>query len=237
MVGADGQEACHLYFGPGVDLLLLGWLGHGPWHGHPSSRTPVQQALLDSIRQRGPQFRPTDLDGAPRQPSRGRQVLQPPSHVLSVETVEADRAEPRLDVRDRPFVLLPRFQGHVRLDTSLMLGLSGEAQEIVSSLVRLVGEGGFEPPTSCTQSRCASTAPLPVDRRSAYPPGPERRPEWMWPHPTAARRPVPAFGCDAVRRFWTVAGRAPTASRGGCGGAATGGSTGVPHRAVTLTPL
>src|SRR6185436_787442 len=27
---------------------------------------------------------------------------------------------------------------------------------------RLVGEGGFEPPTSCTQSRCATAAPLPV---------------------------------------------------------------------------
>jgi hypothetical protein len=25
-----------------------------------------------------------------------------------------------------------------------------------------VGEGGFEPPTSCSQSRCATTAPLPV---------------------------------------------------------------------------
>jgi hypothetical protein len=27
---------------------------------------------------------------------------------------------------------------------------------------QLVGEGGFEPPTSCSQSRCATTAPLPV---------------------------------------------------------------------------
>lgn len=32
-----------------------------------------------------------------------------------------------------------------------------------SDLARhLVGEGGFEPPTSCSQSRCATTALLPV---------------------------------------------------------------------------
>src|SRR5688500_16025385 len=29
-----------------------------------------------------------------------------------------------------------------------------------------VGEGGFEPPTSCSQSRCATTAPLPMDSPS-----------------------------------------------------------------------
>ena len=30
-----------------------------------------------------------------------------------------------------------------------------------SAGLQLVGERGFEPPTSCTQSRCATTAPLP----------------------------------------------------------------------------
>ena len=47
---------------------------------------------------------PTDPDGAPRQPSCCRQIVQPPSHVLAVETIEADRPQPGLDVRDRPFV-------------------------------------------------------------------------------------------------------------------------------------
>src|SRR5262245_44048506 len=46
-------------------------------------------------------------------------------------------------------------------DTSLIHGLLGEVQGIISPLVTLVGEGGFEPPTSCTQSRNATTAPLP----------------------------------------------------------------------------
>src|SRR5205823_14821820 len=32
------------------------------------------------------------------------------------------------------------------------------------SYTRVVGEGGFEPPTACPQSRCATTAPLPVAR-------------------------------------------------------------------------
>src|SRR5690606_4007553 len=61
----------------------------------------------------------------------------------------------------------------------------------------LVGEGGLEPPTSCTQSRCASTAPLPGGiaaraYRSAGAPltqgctaGPRRRPD------RAGSRPVP----------------------------------------------
>src|SRR5689334_15254394 len=30
-----------------------------------------------------------------------------------------------------------------------------------------VGEGGLEPPTSCSQSRCATTAPLPVRKTLA----------------------------------------------------------------------
>jgi trigger factor len=70
-----------------------------------------------------------------------------------------------------------------------MHGLIGEVQGIVSSLVRLVGEGGFEPPTSCTQSRCASTAPLPVDRLTAYPPGLRARDAPGHPDgPSCARR-------------------------------------------------
>jgi hypothetical protein len=32
-------------------------------------------------------------------------------------------------------------------------------------LTAFVGEGGFEPPTACPQSRCATTAPLPVGSR------------------------------------------------------------------------
>ena len=38
----------------------------------------------------------------------------------------------------------------------------------------LVGEGGFEPPTSCSQSRCATTAPLPVTGCRVAPDGPSR---------------------------------------------------------------
>ena len=77
-----------------------------------------------------------------------------------------------------------------------------EAQE-VSSLVRLVGEGGFEPPTSCTQSRCASTAPLPVDRRTAYPQvqAAPARPPGPWAPRSGVR------GAD-VRSFRTPVGGA-----------------------------
>src|SRR3954470_20951758 len=38
---------------------------------------------------------------------------------------------------------------------------SGERFQRLKVLVTVVGEGGFEPPTACPQSRCATTAPLP----------------------------------------------------------------------------
>ena len=59
----------------------------------------------------------------------------------------------------------------------------------MSSDITLVGEGGFEPPTSCTQSRCASAAPLPVEC-SRYPAGPPR--PWRCADPRVAATGVEA---------------------------------------------
>ena len=41
-------------------------------------------------------------------------------------------------------------------DTSLIHATIAEFRQRAYSLVRVVGEGGFEPPTSCSQSRCAT---------------------------------------------------------------------------------
>ena len=44
---------------------------------------------------------------------------------------------------------------------SRMAGVNGRLGRVHGPR-QLVGEGGFEPPTACPQSRCATTAPLPV---------------------------------------------------------------------------
>ena len=51
-------------------------------------------------------------------------------------------------------------------DTSLIRGSRRRRGHILRVQVDVVGEGGLEPPASCTQSRCATTALLPGGRRA-----------------------------------------------------------------------
>src|SRR5262245_49983049 len=129
-------------------------------------------------------------------PTRRTARSRPVVHVVSSSVVMADSSVP---------TVAPAFteaSGHLtalpRRSASPVSTVVAEARTRGSrpGLVVAVGEGGFEPPTACSQSRCAATAPLPVDRPTAYPRG----------SVGPARRSGP-------------------------------GSTGVPHPAVTLTPL
>ena len=77
---------------------------------------------------------------------------------------------------------------------------------IVARRPGVVGEGGFEPPTSCSQSRCATTAPLPVtrcrvrDRASATHVGPPYRHRYTRPPHEEHRRTPRGQQGQAVRR-------------------------------------
>ena len=94
---------------PRFDLLHLGRLGHGSGERDPGGRAAGDQSLVDGVGERGPQHGAADLHAPPGQLPAGGERFDPLGDVLAVETGDRDRAEPGLDVRDRPRVLSRAF--------------------------------------------------------------------------------------------------------------------------------
>ena len=81
-------------------------------------------------------------------------------HVMREPFAEIHAAQGIVDVDGRPIGRRRRPEAAIDQTEAdlLVAALSGGG----SSKTAMVGEGGFEPPTSCSQSTCATAAPLPV---------------------------------------------------------------------------
>ena len=102
------EEAVDLGCSPCLGLLDPLGLGDRAGETDTGGRAAWDQSFVDGLAERRPQHVAADLHAAPRELAALGEVADPGGDVVAVEQRELDRAEPVLDVRDRPLVLLTR---------------------------------------------------------------------------------------------------------------------------------
>jgi hypothetical protein len=104
VAGDRDQEPVNLVFGPGVGVALMAALRHLFGHADAGGWATAQLAGGHGVIERGPQHHAQDLDAATGQTSTGSEVVEPPRHVVALETIDANGSEARLDVAARPLI-------------------------------------------------------------------------------------------------------------------------------------
>ena len=113
MARGHRQKSPKVGFLPCLDLALFAHLGRVPRHRHAPGGAAAELAGLDRVGERRAQDCPTDADAATRHMTGLRETLEPAGDVAAVETVDAHRADPSIDVSCRPVVLQSRLVADV----------------------------------------------------------------------------------------------------------------------------
>jgi len=113
MLSGDREEPVDLHSSPDHRLLLPHGLGDRAREPDTGGRGAREESLVDCFGELGSQDGTTDLNTALGQLPSGGEVVDPTGDVVAIERRQRDRAEPVLDVRDRPRVLLLCLLGDV----------------------------------------------------------------------------------------------------------------------------